>query len=61
MMRIPLPLYALALIATFLFPQSAAADGFAWKHRSGFPLRQRQQMAAIAHRDGTEKLILAAN
>lgn len=56
---------ALALAAACLLaPGVARADGVAWSGRDYSalaPLTQNEQMAAIAYRDGIERMVIAIN
>ena len=58
-----LRLQILVLFSTVLLvsPNGVSADGVVYDRSSKLPLKQREQMAAIAFHDGIEKMIIAIN
>lgn len=60
-MRTPLVLLFLAVMAILFRPQAVTADGAVFSLSSLQPLREKEQMAAIVHRDGTQKMVIAVN
>ena len=54
----------LLVVFILLFPAQAFADGKAFSGRDYYslnPVAQNEQVAAISHRDGIEKMIIAVN